>query len=203
MKFNHPSTLGLKWTIWSNWVCFFVRKWLWIRKKWLVVQTIRSHLYGTCIEMLTHRVEFHICLYEAWETNKGSSFTDLGFHKQDDREKDELLMFFHFTLWTFHSGNYHRAKVVGLAIIRLFLKECSFAGAYLVTVDTADAGCTGKTHFTQRPRQYQICTCCHASFQFQKAKSKGKYFRYIYTLIHLLKLTIIEVNKGNTWNNPL
>lgn len=37
--------------------------------------------------------------------NKGRSFTDLGLHKQDDREKDELLMFFHFTLWTFHSGN--------------------------------------------------------------------------------------------------
>lgn len=67
----------------------------------------------------------YMSLRSLGSTNKGSAVACSGFHKQGDREKDELLMFFHFTRGTFSSGNCHRAEDLGLAVVRLLPEECS------------------------------------------------------------------------------
>lgn len=97
-------------------------------------------------------------------TNKRSLFAYLGFHKQDDRKGWAADVFpFHLVnilLWKLSPG------LSLWAPHRLFHKECSSTGAYLVTVDTTNRKKKKKKDlFHTDLRQSQMYTCCNTSFQ--------------------------------------
>ena len=145
------------------------------------------HLYRACTEMLALSYDPHTCPSEVREHKQGRLIHLQVYINKADREKDELLIFFHFILWTLHSGNYHPGPGLQDCHNKTGLQGRQISRYWVSYFRHFKCILHQKRNTSPRASDNSKYLAACSSFYPPHAKCIGREFRQTYTAMQLLQ----------------